>query len=68
MRIKINPDKKKAERIQKLISKSDGYCPCVILKCENTKCPCKDFREMRTEGWCHCGLYYKELENEEADT
>jgi hypothetical protein len=22
---------------------------------------CKEFREQTTEGYCHCGLYYKEF-------
>ena len=37
----------------------DGYCPCKIEKNEDTKCMCKEFREMES-GMCHCGLYIKE--------
>lgn len=36
----------------------DGYCPCMIEKNEDTKCMCKQFREMES-GMCHCGLYIK---------
>lgn len=37
---------------------SPPYCPCSILKNADTKCMCKEFREM-DEGMCHCGLYIK---------
>lgn len=35
------------------------YCPCSIIRNEDTICPCKEFREME-EGTCHCQLYSKE--------
>ena len=44
--------------IKVLVEANDGYCPCLIDRNEDTKCPCKDFREM-TEGVCHCGRYEK---------
>lgn len=37
----------------------NGYCPCMLEENEDTKCMCKQFREME-EGTCHCGLYIKE--------
>lgn len=43
---------------RKLVEDNDGYCPCMVERSEDTKCPCKDFREM-TEGVCHCGRYEK---------
>lgn len=48
--------------IQKL-KDNDGYCPCSLQKTPETKCMCKEFRDMvkRGEtGECHCGLYIVE--------
>ena len=41
-----------------IIKDNNGYCPCRLLKNEDTKCMCKEFREQE-EGECHCGLYVK---------
>lgn len=51
--IEINP------QFKEYVDKNDGYCPCMFEKNENTKCMCKDFREME-EGECLCGRYRKE--------
>lgn len=58
--IKLNNNKNLVKQIHKALKDNDGYCPCAIQKTEETKCMCKEFREM-TEGECHCGLYIKEL-------
>lgn len=50
--IEINPDIKVA------VDANDGYCPCMIDKTPDAKCPCKDFRDME-EGECFCGRYEK---------
>lgn len=52
-------DKKRVAAIKEALEKNDGYCPCRIRKSEDTKCPCKEFREME-HGTCHCGLYVKD--------
>lgn len=57
--IKINHDKNLVIEIRKQLQQNGGYCPCAIEKSEDTKCPCKAFREQE-HGSCHCGLYYKE--------
>lgn len=61
MTIKKNPDAKYANEIIKKIKDNDGYCPCSIIKNDDTKCMCKEFRESE-EGMCHCGLYIKSKE------
>lgn len=61
MKIKLNPDKKEAERILRAVKENDGYCPCRLIRTEDTKCICKEFKEQE-EGFCHCGLYLKEEE------
>lgn len=48
------------EKIKQAVKDNDNYCPCRISKNKDTKCMCKEFREM-SEGVCHCGLYQKIL-------
>ena len=58
MRIKVTDDKEHAEKIRKLIKDNNGYCPCRLVRTDDTKCICKEFLEQE-EGECHCGLYIK---------
>lgn len=44
--------------IAELVKQNDGYCPCAIQKNEDTKCICKEFREMES-GVCYCGRFEK---------
>lgn len=59
MKITVTPDKEYAAEIKHRLKENNGYCPCSIIKNEDTKCMCKEFREMES-GVCHCGLYIKE--------
>lgn len=59
MAIRQNPDKEYTKEVRRKLDANGGYCPCSLIKDENTKCMCKEFREM-AEGMCHCGLYIKE--------
>lgn len=56
--IKINDDVQTVKEILLKLEETP-YCPCAIVKNENTKCMCKEFREAKS-GMCHCGLYIKE--------
>ena len=59
-KVKTNPDKEIVNEIRAKLKENGGYCPCRISKTEDTKCMCKEFREMvanEEEGMCHCGLY-----------
>lgn len=58
--IRLNPDREIVTRVQEALKESGGYCPCAIIRNEDTKCMCKDFRENVSSGECHCGLYVKE--------
>lgn len=58
MQININPDKDFVAHMRKALKDNNGFCPCAIVRSEDTKCMCKEFREME-EGTCHCGLYIK---------
>lgn len=56
-----NPDNEIVKEIISKLRETDGNCPCVLpeLWNEDTKCPCKKFREQTTIGECHCGLWQK---------
>lgn len=58
MKIDINPDKEFVNDMRKALKDNNGFCPCSLEKNEDTKCMCKEFREMAS-GTCHCGLYTK---------
>lgn len=59
-KIRKNPDNTFVKEMMEKIKENDGYCPCKLEKSSDTKCMCKEFRDQITEGYCHCGLYYKE--------
>lgn len=59
--IKVSSDTKHVENIRTKLKETGGYCPCSLIRNEDTKCMCKKFREME-EGECHCGLYVKTKE------
>lgn len=59
MTIKLNPDKEKAKEVLQAVQNNEGYCPCKLIKNEDTKCMCLEFRKQK-EGLCHCGLFYKD--------
>mgnify|MGYP004514432521 FL=1 len=58
MKITINPDKEFVRDMRKALKDNNGFCPCALEKTEDTKCMCREFREM-VNGTCHCGLYTK---------
>ena len=58
MRIKQNPDVEYANLVLQKLRDNGGYCPCRLVRTQETKCMCKEFKEME-EGMCHCGLYIK---------
>ena len=53
--VELNPEFREA------VQANDGYCPCLVEKTPDTKCMCKDFREQKEPGPCHCGRYGKVL-------
>lgn len=61
MKITLNNDENEVKKIKEAIRNNQGYCPCQIEKNENTKCMCKNFLNQKESGWCHCGLYYKNI-------
>lgn len=60
MKPKLNPDEEYVKEIKARLKANGGYCPCRLTKTPDTKCICKEFREMMERGengYCHCGLY-----------
>ena len=55
MKININPDKEFVNDMRKALKDNNGFCPCAIEKNEDTKCMCKEFREMAS-GTCILSL------------
>jgi len=65
-KITLNTNTKLVEAIQNRLRLNNGYCPCALIKNDDTKCMCKEFRESIEEGPCHCGLYIKERVKDNA--
>jgi len=59
IKIKLNPQKTKEEIkiIQQKVRENKGFCPCMLIKNESTKCICENFKTTRE---CICGLYVVE--------
>ena len=51
---KLNPDKETVSLVREGLKHTGGYCPCLVEKTDDTKCPCKKFKE---EQDCTCGLF-----------
>lgn len=64
MKIRLNENADVVKTVKEGLKRTGGYCPCMRVQTEDTKCMCKDFREKVSdpdfEGYCHCMLYYKE--------
>ena len=64
--IKYTDDTELKEQILQALKDNSGFCPCRIDRTPDTKCMCKEFRDME-EGACDCGLYIKaETEKENS--
>lgn len=72
MKIVLNPDKETVKTIKEGLERTGGYCPCMAVRNEDTKCMCKQFREQIKnpdfEGFCHCMLYYKYKDKDTNDS
>lgn len=58
MKIKVVDNKEHVAMIREKLKENGGYCPCRLIKNDDTKCICTEFKE-QLEGECHCGLYVK---------
>lgn len=60
IKVITNPDKDFVKEFRKKIRENGGFCPCSLVKNEDTKCMCKEFRKQIADevvGECHCGLH-----------
>ena len=55
----VNSNAAYTAEVKRKLKENGDYCPCSIIRNEDTKCMCKEFREQKS-GMCHCGLYIKE--------
>jgi hypothetical protein len=62
VKITVNKDKAIVQKVRKALKDNAGYCPCKLIKSQDTKCMCKEFLEQKENGLCECGLYYKKVE------
>ncbi len=64
MKIILNPDEEIVKTIKEGLKRTGGYCPCRLIRTEDFKCMCKEFKDQikdpEFEGFCHCLLYYKQ--------
>jgi ferredoxin-thioredoxin reductase catalytic subunit len=58
LRVKVSDNKELVNEIRTKLKENNDYCPCSLIKSEDTKCMCKEFRNQEL-GECHCGLYIK---------
>ena len=67
MKVRLNENQEIVDAIKEGLEKTGGYCPCRLERIEDNKCMCKEFRDQikdpEFEGYCHCMLYYKSLED-----
>ena len=63
--VKFNSDQKFVERLQSVMQKNGGYCPCRIQRTPENICICTEFRQQiadpEFEGYCHCQLFFKKM-------
>lgn len=64
MRIRLNEDANVVRAVADGLKAKNGFCPCRVGKFSENKCMCEEFRsqiaDSNFEGYCHCGLFYKE--------
>ncbi len=58
VKVVVSDNKDLVEDIRRLLKENGGYCPCKLVKNEDSICMCKEFRDGGL-GECHCGLYVK---------
>ncbi len=71
MSVTLNPNKETVGFVREGLKRTGGYCPCRIVKTEDTKCMCTEFKEQiadpEYEGFCHCLLYFKALTDDKEE-
>ena len=67
MKIRLNENAEVVNTVKEGLKRTGGYCPCRRERKEEYKCMCEEFKAQISdpdfEGYCHCMLYYKSLED-----
>lgn len=67
MKVRLNENEEVVKTVKEGLKRTGGYCPCRLVRTEDTKCMCTEFKEQIAdpdfEGYCHCMLYYKSKED-----
>ena len=62
--VHLNPDQKMVARLQEIMQKNGGYCPCRLQRTPENICICQEFQAQILDpdfsGYCHSQLYCKE--------
>lgn len=58
-KILLNQDQVVVDYVRKGLKDNEGYCPCRLIKVDENKCRCLEFKSQKSTGFCHCGLFYK---------
>ena len=61
MSIVKNPDPEFCRNFKKRLKSNSGYCPCALEKTPDTR----DMVEHGEEGWCDCGMYYNQPDEQQ---
>ena len=54
-----NPDFIFRKKIEEEIKNNDGFCLNCTEHTEETKCPCVEFKNQKSAGWCKCKQFFK---------
>ena len=70
MIIKKNPDWSEEKHLvfAQKVAENGGHCPCMLAKTDETRCLCKEFRDIVSAGIageCHCGRFISAYETED---
>ena len=60
VKVRYVQDDELVASLKQSVADNDGYCPCRLSKTDDTKCMCKEFRDIIKSDKievCHCGLY-----------
>ena len=67
MKIIYNPDTETVKTVKEGLLRTGGFCPCKLSRTEENRCICEEFKaqikDPDFQGYCHCMLYYKSLED-----
>ncbi len=62
--VRFSEDTAYVRKLQEIMAKNGGYCPCRLQHTPENICICREFQQQIADpefsGYCHCRYYYKE--------